>query len=41
MGSFLSETSESNLLLHLAGASSSTGGGPVNGPFFGLGLRAE
>ena len=28
MGSFLFETSGSNLLLHLAGASSSIGGGP-------------
>ena len=31
MGSFLFETSESNLLLHLSGASSSIGGSPVDG----------
>ena len=35
------ETSDSNPLLHLSGASSDIGRGPVSGPFFGLGLRVE
>ena len=35
------EISESNLLLHLLGASSGIERGSVSGPLFGLGLRVE